>query len=78
MSKTRTIMTYKKEINELISALNDAHGTDTALKIESGCYWLCNADGTHHNPFSVDGLQPTRSGTGIYLYLLGLTDGLNL
>ena len=71
-------MTYKKEINELISALNVAHGTTASLAIENGCYWLCKEDGSHHNPFSADGVQPTRSGTGIYLYLLGLSDAINL
>ena len=71
-------MTYKKQIVELIGALNNEHGTTASLSIESGNYWLCNADGSHHNPFSTDGRQPTRSGMGIYLYLLGLADALSL
>lgn len=71
-------MCYKKQISELISALNKKCGTTASLSIESGCYYLCRPDGSHHNPFASSGAQPTKSGTGLYLYLLGLFDANTL
>ena len=71
-------MSYKKQIVDLIGVLNHEHGTTTSLTIENGCYWLSNPDGSHYNPFSSDGKQPARSGTGLYLYLIGLSDASRL
>ena len=69
-------MCYKKQIAELIAMLNTKCGTTASLSIESGCYYLCRPDGSRYNPFASSGVQPSKSGTGLYLYLLGLADGV--